>query len=182
MERKKDEMSDLARRLADGREDAFDETVERYSRKVYGLCYRILRDEEEAKDMTQEVFLKVYLKRKSFKGKSSLYTWIYRICLNMCLSHLKKRKVQAVPLDRVEGQLQAKTAVGTDHGHLERLLSGALDKLPPRQRAVFTMRFYEKMTFKEISEALGTSVGAAKANHHFAVEHLRQIFKEADTR
>lgn len=168
--------------MAAGDQDAFDETVERYSRKVYGLCYRILRDEEQAKDMTQEVFMRVYLKRKAFKGKSSVYTWIYRICVNMCLSYLKKSKIQTVPLDRVEGVLQARGADGSDHRPLERLLLRALDRLPPKQRAVFTMRFYEKMTFKEISEAMGTSVGAAKANHHFAVEHLRQIFEEADTK
>lgn len=173
-------MNELGKRLARGDEDAFDETVERYSKKVYGLCYRILRDQEEAKDMTQEVFVRVYTKHKSFKGKSSVYTWIYRIALNMCFSHLKKRKAATVPFDEVEGVLSTRRDNSADHRELELLIAGALNELPPKQRAVFTMRFYDKMTFKEIAEAMGTSVGAAKANHHFAVERLRETLKEDD--
>ena len=75
-------MDDLGKRFADGDEEAFNEVVEQYSGKIYGLCYRILRDREEAKDMTQEVWVRIYSKRKSFRGKSSLYTWFYRIALN----------------------------------------------------------------------------------------------------
>ncbi len=175
-------MNDLGKRLARGDEDAFDETVERYSRKVYDLCYRILRDRGEAEDMTQEVFVRVYTKHKTFKGKSSLYTWIYRIALNMCFSHLKKRKAPTVPFDEVEGVLTVRADDSVDHRELEEIVAGAVGQLPPKQRAVFTMRFYDKMTFKEISEAMGTSVGGAKANHHFAVERLRLILKEADSK
>jgi RNA polymerase sigma-70 factor (ECF subfamily) len=173
-------MNDLGNRLARGDEDAFDETVELYSRKVYNLCYRVLRDQGEAEDMTQEVFVRVYTKHKTFKGKSSLYTWIYRIALNMCFSHLKRRRVPTVPFDEVEGVLETRTDDGVDRRELERLVAGAVGHLPPKQRAVFTMRFYQKMTFKEIADAMGTSVGGAKANHHFAVERLREILKEAD--
>jgi RNA polymerase sigma-70 factor (ECF subfamily) len=180
MEGQKGNMNDLGKRLARGDEDAFDETVERYSRKVYGLCYRILRDQGDAEDITQEVFVRVYTKHKTFKGKSSLYTWIYRIALNLCFSHLKKRRAPTIPFDEVEGVLKTRTDNDVDHRELERLVAGAVTHLPPRQRAVFTMRFYDKMTFKEISEAMGTSVGGAKANHHFAVQRLKEILKEAD--
>jgi RNA polymerase sigma factor (sigma-70 family) len=169
-------MSDLAERFAGGDADAFTQVVESYSQKVYALCYRILRDPEEAKDMAQEVFVRVYSKRKSFQGRSSLYTWIYRIAFNMCLSHLKRRRPPLVPLDRVESRLVAEeTGNGAGYAQLERQLAAALESLPPRQRAVFAMRFHDKMSFKEIAEATGTSMGAAKANHHFAVQHLRRI-------
>lgn len=180
MEGQKGNMNDLGKRLARGEEDAFDETVERYSRRVYSLCYRILRDQGEAEDMTQEVFVRVYTKHKTFKGKSSPYTWIYRIAVNMCFSHLKKRKAPTVPFDEVKGMLATRTDESADHHELERLISGAVGQLPPKQRAVFTMRFYDKMTFKEIAGAMGTSVGGAKANHHFAVERLKEILKEVD--
>ncbi len=174
-------MTDLGQRLAKGDEDAFTEVVRQYSRKVYALCYRTLRNEEEAKDMAQEVFVRVYTRRESFKGRSSLYTWIYRIALNMCFTHLKKRRSGMVPLEDVERTLAAREAGGPDSRvELEALLAGALDSLPPRQRAVFSMRFYDRMTYKEIAEATGTTVGAAKANHHFAVEHLRKILGEGD--
>jgi RNA polymerase sigma-70 factor (ECF subfamily) len=176
-------MTDLGQRLASGDEDAFTEVVNLYSRKVYALCYRTLRNEEEAKDMAQEVFVRIYTKRGSFKGRSSLYTWIYRIALNMCFSHLKKRKAGMIPLEDVERTLKARDSEGPDSGEeLERLLASALKNLSPKQRAVFSMRFYDKMTYKEIAEAAGTTVGAAKANHHFAVEHLRSILGKGEDR
>jgi len=174
-------MNDLGRRFAEGEDDAYTSVVQRYSRRVYALCYRILRDEEEAKDMVQEVFVRVYSKRTSFKCKSSLYTWVYRIAVNMCFSHLKKRNAKTVPLEDVEPMLAAKGH--EDPGRedeLRALVSGALESLPPKQRAVFAMRFYDRMTFKDIAEAMGTSVGAAKANHHFAVEKLREKLGGAD--
>jgi RNA polymerase sigma factor (sigma-70 family) len=169
-------MNDLGRRLVDGDESAFNQVVEEYSRKVYALCFRVLRDEEDARDMTQEIFVRVYSKRRSFKGRSSIYTWIYRIALNMCLSHMNKRKVRVIPLEDVEPVLAAKEAATTDGSvELRRQVAGALESLPPKQRAVFSMRFYDKMSFKEIADVTGTTVGAAKANHHFALERLRTL-------
>ncbi len=174
-------MSDLGRRFADGDESAYKGVVEQYSRKVYALCYRVLRDEEDARDMVQEVFVRVYSKRSSFKGKSSLYTWIYRIALNMCFSHLKKRKAKTIPLEDVEHMLAVKEVAVADRGRrLRALVGGALENLPPKQRAVFSMRFYDKLSFKEIAEVMGTTVGAAKANHHFAVEKLRGMLSGVD--
>ena len=174
-------MSDLGQRLAGGDEDAFSEVVRQYSRKVYALCYRTLRDEEEAKDMAQEVFVRIYTKRGSFKGRSSLYTWIYRIALNMCFTHLKKRRLGTVPLEDVERTLSAREADESGGSvELEARLATAVESLAPKQRAVFSMRFYDKMTYKEIAEAVGTTIGAAKANHHFAVKHLRKILGEGD--
>lgn len=174
-------MTDLGQRLASGDEDAFTEVVKQYSRRVYALCYRTLRDEEEAKDMAQEVFVRIYAKRDSFKGRSSLYTWIYRIALNMCLTHLKKRRAVMVPLEDVERTLSIRDAGGPGGNvDLEARLAAALKSLSPKQRAVFSMRFYDRMTYKEIAEVAGTTTGAAKANHHFAVEHLRKILGEAD--
>lgn len=169
-------MDDLGRRLADGEESAFNRVVEEFSRRVYALCYRVLRNEEDARDMTQEVFVRVYSKRRSFEGRSSLYTWIYRIALNMCFSHLKKRKIKTVPLEDVQPFLAAREGVeGDENRELRRQVAGALECLPPKQRAVFALRFYEKLSFKEIARIMGTTVGAAKANHHFALERLRKM-------
>jgi RNA polymerase sigma factor (sigma-70 family) len=174
-----DGMDDLGRRFKDGDEDAFNLVVAEYSRRVYALCYRMLRDEEDARDMTQEVFVRAYSRRGSFGGRSSLYTWIYRIGVNMCLSSIRKRKVRTVPLDDVEPFLAAGGHDGPgDRADLRRLVSGALMRLPPKQRAVFSLRFYERMPFKEIARVTGTTVGAAKANHHFALEKLRSVLDE----
>ena len=169
-------MKDLGRRLAEGDEEAFNETVERFSRQVFAVCFRILRDTEEAKDMVQEVFTRVYLKRHSFKGHSSVYTWIYRIAINLCFSHLKRKRTETVPLDEVAYRL----AVGEDTAdsrleELRDLVGKMIESLPAKQRAVFVLRFYEKLSFKEIAEVMKTSVGGAKANYHFAVEHLRKL-------
>jgi RNA polymerase sigma-70 factor (ECF subfamily) len=175
MERK-NRMNDLGRRFTDGDDDAYTEVVQQYARRVYALCYRILRNEEDARDMVQEVFVRVYSKRGSFKGKASLYTWIYRIALNMCFSHLKRCKAKMVPFEDVESVLTVSQDDGEGRStELRAMVAGALESLPPKQRAVFSMRFYDKMTFKEIAEAMGTTVGAAKANHHFAVGRLKDM-------
>ncbi len=176
-------MDELSSRFASGDETVFDEIVNRYSRKVYELCYRILRDREEAQDMAQEVFVRVYEKRDKFRGGSALYTWIYRIATNMCLTRLKKARVQTVPLETVEGVLEARPeSAGPDYSRLEATVAKAMIDLPPRQRAVFAMRFFDKMSLKEIAEASGTSVGAVKANYHHAVKHLRNILGEGGDR
>lgn len=176
-------MDELSYRFASGDETVFEEVVEQYSRRVYELCYRILRHEEEARDMAQEVFVRVYQKRNKFKGRSALYTWIYRIATNMCLTRLKKLKVQTVPLDLVEGVLEARPDGGNpDYSRLERAVAGAMAELPPRQRAVFSMRFFDKMSLKEVAQATGTSVGAVKANYHHAVKRLRDILGEGGER
>ena len=99
----------------------------------------------------------------------------------MCFSFLKKRKAGTVPLEDVEPMLAAKEdAEPGRSGELRDLVGGALESLPPRQRAAFSMRFYDKLSFKDIAEAMGTSVGAAKASHHFAVEKLRELLSGAD--
>jgi len=172
-------MDDLGRRLAEGDDEAFTEVVGRYAKRVYALCYRLLRNEEEARDMAQEVFVKIYLKRKSFKGSSQVYTWIYRIALNMCFSALKARKAVTVPLEEVEGFLAADPQREDPTAELEALVAKALEHLPPKQRGVFVMRFYDKLAFADIAEAMGTSQGAARANFHFAVERLRRVLGEA---
>ena len=173
-------MDDLGKRFAEGDEDAFGEVIRQHSRKVFGLCYRILRNEEDARDMVQEVFVRVYGKRTSFKARSSLYTWIYRIALNLCFSELKRRKTQpmasAIPLEGLQDRAAERLDEPSESpARLEALLARALDSLPPKQRSVFAMRFYDRMTYAEIAEAAGTSVGAAKANFHFAVERLRSV-------
>jgi RNA polymerase sigma-70 factor (ECF subfamily) len=180
-------MSELGKRLADGDEGAFTEVVDQYSRKVYALCYRIVRDEEEARDLAQEVFVRVYTRRRSFGGRSEVYTWIYRIAVNTCLSALKRRRIPTVSIEDVEGALAAKPAAGADCPEdgeaLEArvaLVSKALEHLPPKQRSVFAMRFYDRRAFSEIAAAMGTSTGAAKANFHFAVERLRRLVGEVD--
>lgn len=175
-------MDDLGKRFAEGDDDAFSEVIKQYSRRIFALCYRLLRNEEDARDMAQEVFVRVYGKRASFKARSSLYTWVYRIALNMCFSELKRRKIRPVPLEEVEGLLAAKPDEPSDApARLEPLLAGALGSLPPKQKGVFIMRFYDRMSYAEIAEAAGTSVGAAKANFHFAVQRLRSILGEGGT-
>jgi RNA polymerase sigma factor (sigma-70 family) len=172
-------MDDLSKRFAAGDEAAFEEIIKQYSRRIYELCYRILRDEEEARDMAQEVFVRVYEKRQKFGGRSALYTWIYRIATNMCLTRLKKLRIKTVPLEAVEGVLEAGEVQSEPADcDLERAVRDAMKALPPKQRAVFSMRFFDKMSFKEIAQATGTTVGAAKANHHHAVRHLRSMLGE----
>jgi RNA polymerase sigma-70 factor (ECF subfamily) len=96
----------------------------------------------------------------------------------MCLTRLKKIRVRTVPLDAVEGVLEARPDGGPDYSKLERAVAGAMAELPPKQRAVFSMRFFDKMSLKEVAQATGTSVGAVKANYHHAVRRLRELLGE----
>jgi RNA polymerase sigma-70 factor (ECF subfamily) len=99
----------------------------------------------------------------------------------MCLSHMKKHKARMVPLEEVEPFLAARPDPGPGElPELRRQVAAALTSLPPKQRAVFSMRFYDKMSYKEIAAVMGTSIGAAKANHHFALERLRQLLGGGD--
>mgnify|MGYP001033914208 CR=1 FL=1 len=157
-------------RFRNGDEHLFREIVETYGERLYNIVFRILRDIDDAEDIVQETFVRAFMKRKGFRGKSSIYTWLVRIAYNLSLNLIRKRK-PTVELDpglssgnnperEIERQEMAKQ------------IDEAIKKLPPKQRTVFSMRFYEDMPYKKISKVLSCKEGTAKALYHFAVEKL----------
>ena len=172
------ELIDLFRQ---GNESAFNEIVRRYQEKIYWVARRFVNDHDEADDVVQEVFIKAYDALKDFRSESGLYTWLYRIAVNMSLNVVRKRKVREfLQLDTLLGEEQS--SEDRPDEELERsehrtLVQEAVDKLPEKQRAVFVMRYYEELSYEEIAAILKTSVGGLKANYFHAIRKIGEYVK-----
>ena len=160
-----------------GRREAFDLIVERHRRAVYQLCYRFVANHEDANDLTQDVFVRAYRGLRNFRGQSSLGTWLYRIGVNVCLNRVSARALPTEPIADRQFVDQ-----GSDTG-ADRLLRqerqarvrAAIAQLPRKQRATLILRMYREMSHQEIADALGSSVGAVKANIFHALGNLRKL-------
>ena len=138
-------------------------------------------DHDDADDLTQEIFIKVHRYIDNFREDAQLYTWIYRIATNECLSFLQRKKRRFfLPIGDVEGELTAKLestpALSGDEIQLK--LQKALLKLPDKQRLVFNMKYFEDMPYEQISEITNTSVGALKASYHHAVKKIEDFLTQ----
>ena len=163
------------------RERAFKEIVESYSERLYWHVRRFLCSHEDTDDLLQEIFLKIWTALPSFRAESQLYTWIYRIATNETLNFLNKQKVRAALRfeslsDKLVDRIDEDPWFNGDQ--LQRNLMKAVQKLPEKQRLVFIMRWFEDLSYENISEILGTSVGALKASYHFAAEKIKAELKK----
>lgn len=163
------------------RERAFREIVESYSERLYWHVRRFLCSHEDTDDLLQEIFLKIWTALPSFRAESQLYTWIYRIATNETLNFLNKQKVRAALRfeslsDKLVDRIDEDPWFNGDQ--LKRNLMKAVQKLPEKQRLVFIMRWFEDLSYEDISEILGTSVGALKASYHFAAEKIKAELKK----
>ncbi len=138
-------------------------------------------DHDDANDLTQDIFVKVWNNIGSFREDAKLFTWIYRIATNECLNFLaKKKRKYLVPIHEVAGELAGKidddSSLSGDE--IERKLQKAILTLPDKQRLVFNMKYFEELKFSEISEVTGTSEGALKASYHHAVKKIEEFLNE----
>jgi RNA polymerase sigma-70 factor (ECF subfamily) len=162
----------------DSRNWAFNQLVRKYQQKVYWHVRKMVIDHDEADDLTQEVFIKVWKHLPDFRQDAQLYTWIYRIATNECLNFLKSKKRRFfLPLNDITEELSQKidANAGPDADEIQLKLQKALLKLPDKQRLVFNMRYYDELKYEEIAEILGTSVGALKASYHHAVKKIEDF-------
>ena len=160
--------------------EAFDVIVERHQRAVYQLCFRFARRHEDAADLVQEVFLRAYRGLRRFRGDATLGTWLYRIGVNVCLNHVSARKAQETPLESAphlpsSGDDPALSMVKMEQSARVR---EAVARLPRTQRATLILRIYQDLSHREIAQALGTSVGAVKANFFHALGNLKKLLAE----
>ena len=159
----------------DTQNQAFTLLLERFSERIYWMARRMVIDHDDANDVTQNTFIKVWQNIQSYRGESSLYTWIYRIAVNESLSLLKKkRSLFFIPFYDIENKLSQGLGEtdAFDGDESELRLQKAILKLPDKQRMVFNMKYFEKMTYEEMSAILKTSVGALKASFHLAVKKI----------
>ncbi len=164
----------------ESRNFGFNQLVRQYQEKVYWHIRKMVIDHDDADDVTQEVFVKVWKNLDKFRADSELYTWIYRIATNECLNFLKRKKRRYfLPIHDIKSELLGKLdndeLISGDE--IQMRLQKELLKLPDKQRIVFNMKYFDEMKFEEISEITGTSVGALKASYHLAVKKIEKSIK-----
>jgi RNA polymerase sigma-70 factor (ECF subfamily) len=175
---------EILRRFRDPntRNQAFNELVASYSRRLYWHIRKILIDHADSDDVLQNVFIKVWRHLDSFKEDSQLFTWLYRIATNESLTFLSQKKKRAgIPLDAVSEFLandlqNDKYFKGEE---IQAKLQRAILTLPDKQRIVFNLRYFEEMKYEQMSQILETSVGALKASYHHAVKKIEEHLKNS---
>ena len=170
--------ADLVRAAVAGDRDAFGVLVTRHQRPILRLCARFVDRREDAADLAQDVFLRAFRALRSFRGRSSFATWLYRIAINVCLNRVASK---APRLDRMAPLDAAGKAAshGEDPGDAlvreerARRVRAAIAQLPRKQRATLILRVYQDLSHEQIAEIVGCSVGACKANLFHALKKLR---------
>ena len=180
----------LVARAQTGEAAAFDELVVKYSPRLYGLVYNMTSNHEDTNDMLQDVFAKAYRAIKGFRGKSSFYTWIHTIAVNMTLNFLKKRgRRYHLSLDDVDASIQndkefieltstSSPVREADLSELQRRLNEAMMKLSDEHRAVVTMFHIQGMPHAEISKIIGVSEGTVRSRLFYANRQLQNYLDE----
>jgi RNA polymerase sigma factor (sigma-70 family) len=157
------------------KERAFTAIIKKYQEKLYWHIRRIVVDHDDANDILQNMFIKVWNSLDNFREDSKLYTWLYRIATNECFTFLEQLKRRsAVSLNEVEGVLvnKIKADQNFNANKLEWKLQLAIQHLPEKQRIVFSLRYYDEMPYEEMSRVLETSEGALKASYHHAAKKI----------
>jgi RNA polymerase sigma factor, sigma-70 family len=160
---------------------AFHLIVQKYQEKIYWHIRKLVIDHDDANDVVQNTFVKAWSGLQNFREESQLYTWLYRIATNEALTFLKRKRTRFfLPLVDVESQLaqtlESDPFFNGDDAELK--LQRAILSLPEKQRVVFNMKYYDELTYEEISDILGTSVGALKASYHLATKKIEKFLEE----
>jgi RNA polymerase sigma factor (sigma-70 family) len=165
------------------REQAFTAIVRKYQQRVYWVVRRIINDADDADDISQEVFVRAYKALDNFRADAQLFTWLYRIAMNVSMNHVRSMKVRsASDIDDLYVQPVSPDA-GPDE-QLERhefkaIVEEAIAKLPLKQRMVFQMRYFEEMPYEEIAKVMHRTVGGLKANYFHAVRKVTAYVRNA---
>ena len=160
---------------------AFAVVVRHYSERLYWQIRKMVLSHDDANDVLQNTFLKAWQGIDLFRGDAKLSTWLYKISINECITFLNKQRSQSkLSLDDVDSfllnRLESDDYIDGDETQLK--LQKAILKLPDKQRLVFNMRYFDDMKYEEISDVLGTSVGALKASYHHAVKKIEDFFSQ----
>lgn len=180
----------IVRKIQSGDVDAFDSLIFKYRERVYSVIYNLTSNREDASDLTQETFIKAFQSIKRFKGKSSFFTWLYRISLNTSLTHLRKNKLRRffsfekiVEEDHTEGFIEnLRTESDSDKAalmtELQERLNDAFQKLSVKHRTVITLFEVDGLSHKEIADIVGTSIGTVRSRLHYAKQFLQGELKD----
>ncbi len=175
-----EELSDLQliEEVRNGKRRAFTELMRRYQSRVYWVARRVVGTHEDADDIAQETFVKAYTALGDFRGESSFFTWLYRIAINLSLNAIRKKQLvnylrESEIINRIFPSSDDPSR-DVEFKETQSRLEEAIARLPEKQRAVFVMRYYDEMSYEEISEVMKTSVGGLKANFFHALRKVRE--------
>ena len=161
---------------------AFDNLMREYGEPVYWQIRKLVVRHEDADDILQNVFLKAWNNLQHFRGEAKLSTWLFKIAINESINFINKEKTRnQLTVDNDDDSFLLNNIEADEYfdgDELQAELLKAVAKLPEKQRLVFNMRYYDDMKYEDISEILGTSVGALKASYHHAVKKIEEIFSE----
>jgi RNA polymerase sigma factor (sigma-70 family) len=155
--------------------EAFQKLLLIYQKPLYSHIRNIVLNHDDTDDVLQNTFIKVFQHLKNFKGESKLFSWMYRIATNEALTFLsQKAKMSGITTEALQNKTidNLKADVFFDGNEIQLKLQKAIAKLPEKQQLVFKMKYFEELKYEEISEILGTSVGALKASYHHAVKKI----------
>jgi RNA polymerase sigma-70 factor (ECF subfamily) len=185
-----DEQS-LVKRAKNGDLEAYEEIIKLYDKKVFSLIFNMIRNQDDVEDIAQEVFIKIYRNLKNFKEESSLYTWIYRITVNICIDEMKKRK-QVVYLDEKiqvqDGEIEVQIPdtgkpleeIAEDKDIKDRLIN-CINKLPENARIMIVLRDIKEFSYQEIAEILNLNIGTVKSKINRARNMLKALLGQEGT-
>jgi len=161
----------LVQQFLDGETKGFDKLVVRYQPLIYNICLQMLGNPSDAEDVTQEIFVAIFKGLRNFKARSALSTWIYRIAINKCISHRRKR-----PTD-----VHAECDLGIHHNAHEemqnrRMVRSLLQELAPHYRAVLVLRYFQQLSYEEIGDTLGWSSDKVKCYLSRARKRFKQVY------
>jgi RNA polymerase sigma-70 factor (ECF subfamily) len=159
---------------------AFNLLVRQYQQRLYWHIRKMVIDHDDTDDILQNVFIKAFNGLSNFREDSKIFTWLYRIATNECITFLNNKKKRFfIPMVDVENQLSQNLENDSyfNGDRIQMRLQQAILTLPEKQRLVFNMKYYEDMKYEDMSEILGTSVGALKASYHHAVKKIEEFMK-----
>lgn len=168
--------TELLQLFRSGKKDfAFECIVKKYQKPLYRHIRHMVSDHDDTNDLLQNTFIKAWKALDNFREESQLYTWLYRIASNECLTFLKKQsRNRSVPVDEMGYALVADEDDNTESLAIQRKLLESIGTLPDKQRLVFNLKYFEEMKYEEMAKILDTSVGALKASFHHAVKKIEE--------
>jgi RNA polymerase sigma-70 factor (ECF subfamily) len=168
----------LVERFKGGDKKAFEELVLKYQKEIYFLAYRMVLTKEDAADVVQETFVQVFRKIHQFRSSSAFKTWLYRIAMNQCknfLRTLKKNRESALVEDYILTNPKDSQPDILLREERLRVITERIEKLPKKQKAILILRIYQNLSYNEIAEIVGGSVGSARVNFHHAIENIKRL-------
>jgi RNA polymerase sigma-70 factor (ECF subfamily) len=183
---------DLVQRCQKGDSEAFDELVTRYRTRVFGMVYNMVHNEQDAWDLAQDSFVKAWKSIGRFRGKSSFYTWLYRIVMNVTIDWIRKKQIKGTgaefddaiqlreiePASKTVPKPDALPSENMEQAEIRAQIDRAIAQLSPEHRAVILMKEIEDMQYNEIAESLGCSIGTVMSRLFYARRKLQNLLKD----